>query len=34
MKSIFQDAAKVCKEFIEKDSENVNFTVMALVQGD
>lgn len=32
--SFLLDGAKVCREFIEKDSENVNFTVMALVQSD
>ncbi|KAL3284019.1 hypothetical protein HHI36_018189 [Cryptolaemus montrouzieri] len=29
-----QDVAKVCKEFIARDSEDVNFTVMALTAAD
>ncbi|XP_066255998.1 ubiquitin carboxyl-terminal hydrolase [Euwallacea similis] len=32
--TFLQDAAKVCQEFIKRDSEDVNFTVMALVQHD
>ncbi|ERL88179.1 ubiquitin carboxyl-terminal hydrolase [Dendroctonus ponderosae] len=30
--SFLEDAAKVCKEFIKRDSEDVNFTIMALTQ--
>ncbi|CAH1285903.1 unnamed protein product [Diabrotica balteata] len=32
--TFLEDAAKVCKEFIERDSEDVNFTVMALVEAE
>ncbi|XP_074028186.1 ubiquitin carboxyl-terminal hydrolase isoform X2 [Leptinotarsa decemlineata] len=29
-----EDAARVCKAFIERDSEDINFTIMALVEAD
>ncbi|KAG5882160.1 hypothetical protein JTB14_002885 [Gonioctena quinquepunctata] len=29
-----EDAAKVCKTFMERDSEDINFTVMALVESE
>jgi len=28
--TLLEDSAKVCKEFMSRDSEDVNFTVMAL----
>lgn len=28
--TLLEDAAKICRKFIERDSEDVNFTVMAL----
>jgi len=32
--TFLEDAAKVCQGFIERDSEDVNFTIMALTQSD
>lgn len=32
--TLLEDAAKVCKEFIARDSNDVNFTVMALAASD
>ncbi|CAH1119721.1 unnamed protein product [Phaedon cochleariae] len=32
--TFLQDAAKVCKSFMERDSEDINFTVMALIESD
>lgn len=32
--SFLEDAAKVCSEFIARDAEDVNFTVMALSASD
>lgn len=32
--SLLEDAAKICKEFMTRDSEEVNFNVMALVATD
>ncbi|CAH1113302.1 unnamed protein product [Psylliodes chrysocephalus] len=32
--NFLEDAAKVCTAFIERDSEDINFTVMALVESD
>lgn len=31
LKLPFQDAARVCKEFMERDPDEVRFTVIALV---
>ncbi|XP_044253729.1 ubiquitin carboxyl-terminal hydrolase-like [Tribolium madens] len=32
--SFLEDAAKICREFIARDAEDVNFTVMALTASD
>ncbi|XP_050300326.1 ubiquitin carboxyl-terminal hydrolase [Anthonomus grandis grandis] len=32
--SFLEDAAKVCKAFMERDADDVNFTIMALVKND
>lgn len=32
--TFLEDAAKVCKQFMERDSEDVNFTIMALTQSE
>jgi ubiquitin carboxyl-terminal hydrolase L3 len=32
--TFLEDAAKVCREFISRDAEDVNFTVMALTASD
>ncbi|XP_057661438.1 ubiquitin carboxyl-terminal hydrolase isoform X2 [Diorhabda carinulata] len=32
--TFLEDAARVCKEFMERDSEDINFTVMALVESE
>lgn len=32
--TFLEDAAKVCKQFMERDAEDVNFTIMALTQSE
>ncbi|KAF7286046.1 ubiquitin carboxyl-terminal hydrolase [Rhynchophorus ferrugineus] len=32
--TFLEDAAKVCKAFMERDSEDINFTIMALTQSE
>ncbi|XP_030752733.1 ubiquitin carboxyl-terminal hydrolase [Sitophilus oryzae] len=32
--TFLEDAAKVCKQFMERDQEDINFTIMALTQSD